>query len=107
MKAEYAANFIMGYESLLLKEWSKEGATVESIEHKYLSSFQMPVPPLSEQQSIIDLISDRMIVFEKLEAQTLNAIKLLQERRTAIISAAVTGKIDVRNWQSPTDKDIQ
>lgn len=28
-------------------------------------------------------------------------ISLLQERRTALISAAVTGKIDVRNWQAP------
>lgn len=29
------------------------------------------------------------------------AIKLLQERRSALISAAVTGKIDVRDWQAP------
>ena len=28
-------------------------------------------------------------------------IQLMQERRTALISAAVTGKIDVRNWQAP------
>ena len=28
-------------------------------------------------------------------------IELMQERRTALISAAVTGKIDVRNWQAP------
>jgi len=31
-----------------------------------------------------------------------DAISLMQERRTALISAAVTGKIDVRHWQSPT-----
>ena len=30
-----------------------------------------------------------------------SAIKLLQERRSALISAAVTGKIDVRGWQPP------
>ena len=28
-------------------------------------------------------------------------ISLMQERRTALISAAVTGKIDVRNWKAP------
>ena len=33
------------------------------------------------------------------------AVSLLQERRTALISAAVTGKIDVRNWQSPNTVD--
>ncbi|MFV0278403.1 MAG: restriction endonuclease subunit S [Parahaliea sp.] len=31
-------------------------------------------------------------------------IDLLQERRSALISAAVTGKIDVRNWQPPADE---
>jgi len=36
-------------------------------------------------------------------------IDFLQERRTALISAAVTGKIDVRNWQAPEEnknKDV-
>ena len=31
------------------------------------------------------------------------AIQLMQERRTALISSAVTGKIDVRNWQHPNE----
>jgi type I restriction enzyme S subunit len=31
---------------------------------------------------------------------------LLQERRTALISAAVTGKIDVRDWDSPKDQEV-
>lgn len=32
---------------------------------------------------------------------TEHAIRLIQERRTVLISAAVTGKIDVRDWQAP------
>jgi type I restriction enzyme S subunit len=40
-------------------------------------------------------------------AKAEQSIKLAKERRTALISAAVTGKIDVRNWQPPTDKNIQ
>ncbi len=35
------------------------------------------------------------------------AIQLMQERRTALISAAVTGKIDVRNWQNPNKNNHQ
>ena len=35
-----------------------------------------------------------------------NMVELLQERRTALISAAVTGKIDVRNWQAPQAASI-
>lgn len=39
--------------------------------------------------------------FENAEVKCSVQITLLQERRTALISAAVTGKIDVRNWQAP------
>lgn len=35
------------------------------------------------------------------------AIRLLQERRTALISAAVTGKIDVRDWVAPNAQDVE
>ena len=52
MNVEYAANFILGYQGPLLLEWSKEGATVESIEHEYLSSSLFPVPPIEEQKII-------------------------------------------------------
>jgi type I restriction enzyme S subunit len=38
---------------------------------------------------------------ESLIKKAVLAIELIQERRTALISAAVTGKIDVRNWQAP------
>jgi type I restriction enzyme S subunit len=46
-----------------------------------------------------------------LERKSDHAIQLLQERQSALISAAVTGKIDVRNWQpvdsSTTDEYLQ
>lgn len=103
MSVEYAANFILGYESSLLLEWSKEGATVESIEQEYLSSGLFPVPPLEEQIKIVESLKEQMKVFQKLEDNAVRGIALLQERRTALISAAVTGKIDVRGWQSPND----
>lgn len=99
MKTEYAANYILGNVTSLLLEWSKEGATVESIEQEYLSGSLMPVPPLEEQVSINKELKERMSIFQDLESQAVKGIILLQERRTALISAAVTGKIDVREWQ--------
>lgn len=101
MIVEYVAQYISGLTPELLLEWSKEGATVESIEHEYLANSLFPVPPLDEQKVIIDTISSQLNRFIKLERQSLRAIELLKERRTALISAAVTGKIDVRNWQAP------
>jgi type I restriction enzyme, S subunit len=101
MDVEYAANYILGNVSSLLLEWSKEGATVESIEQEYLSGSLMPVPPIDEQLVINEDIKKRMIVFQSLEDNAAKGISLLQERRTALISSAVTGKIDVRNWKAP------
>nr|WP_275323439.1 hypothetical protein [Xenorhabdus bovienii] len=41
------------------------------------------------------------------EEQSVKQVALLQERRTALISAAVTGKIDVRNWVAPDSQEIE
>jgi type I restriction enzyme S subunit len=105
LDAEYAANYILGNVSTLLLEWSKEGATVESIEQEYLSGSLVPVPSRQEQSSINQGLKKQMSVFQNLEGQAVKGITLLKERRTALISAAVTGKIDVRNWQASADKN--
>ena len=99
---EYIANLIHGNTVQLLLEWSKEGATVESIEHEYLANSLIPVPSLKEQEEITQVIAKKMKVYAELTEKAELQITLLQERRTALISAAVTGKIDVRNWQAPT-----
>jgi type I restriction enzyme S subunit len=58
----------------------------------------MPVPPEVERQEIVDYLDSMLPGFDSLEAEAERAIELLQERRTALISAAVTGKIDVRQF---------
>lgn len=45
--------------------------------------------------------------FDDLTQKALKQIELLQERRTALISAAVTGKIDVRDWVAPDTQDVE
>ena len=57
---------------------------------------QLPVPPPSAQHFIVDFILNESVSFDALIKQAQSAITLLQERRTALISAAVTGQIDVR-----------
>ena len=59
------------------------------------------VPPNSEQLTIVEYIEGNSITFNDLIKKAEKAIALIQERRTALISAAVTGKIDVRDWQAP------
>ena len=64
-------------------------------------------PPLEEQLNIIDYLDDMLCSYDSIEENASQAIQLLQERRTALISAAVTGKIDVRDWVAPDASDIE
>ena len=60
----------------------------------------IPLPPLAEQREIVSYIVEQVHRFDTLTAEAQRAIDLLQERRTALISAAVTGQIDVRGTRS-------
>ena len=55
------------------------------------------VPPMHEQYQILNVVSEQIARADALVAEADAAIELLQERRTALISAAVTGQIDVRS----------
>ena len=65
-----------------------------------LGQLHMPFPPELEQQQIVSFLQEELVIFDELTAEAQRAITLLQERRTALISAAVTGKIDVRGLVS-------
>ena len=55
---------------------------------------------LTEQNAIVSYLNAEAEKFDALIAKAQQSKELLQERRTALISAAVTGKIDVRDWQA-------
>lgn len=57
----------------------------------------VPVPPPTVQREIVRFLDMSTVAANTLTSEAEHAIALLQERRTALISAAVTGKIDVRN----------
>lgn len=78
------------------------GSTALGIKAERLGYLKQLIPPLNEQQEIVKHIEKCVHQFDSLEKKMRDAISLMQERRTALISAAVTGKIDVRNWQAPT-----
>ena len=59
------------------------------------------VPSREEQEKIVEHIEKNQNEYSKLIDKAQQQIQLMQERRTALISAAVTGKIDVRGWTAP------
>jgi type I restriction enzyme S subunit len=74
----------------------KGGMGVPHLFQEDLNKFFIPLPPVSEQQKIAGLLDHETAKFDALVAEAERGIMLLQERRTALISAAVTGKIDQR-----------
>ncbi|GJA80934.1 restriction modification system DNA specificity domain-containing protein [Aeromonas caviae] len=61
-------------------------------------------PPCAEQEKISIFLLEKLERYETLMTNAQNQIWLLQERRTALISAAVTGKIDLRGWAPPAEE---
>jgi type I restriction enzyme S subunit len=60
-----------------------------------LGDIPCPIPPIEEQEKIASIIDSEEIFYKKLNNHTQYAIEKLQEYKTALISAAVTGKIKV------------
>ena len=80
---------------------------LKRVPSEFLNNFEFALPPLSEQIAITKYLNQYLIKNEYLMNKAQSAIQLMQERRTALISAAVTGKIDVRNWQNPTEAKME
>jgi len=72
------------------------GAAVRGINIFDLKRARIPVPPSEERSAIADYVRASLSGIESLSAEAERAIALLKERRAALISAAVTGRIDVR-----------
>jgi len=68
-----------------------------------LKKLKVALPTLAEQSRIIEYLQSKINKLNSISDRAQAAIGLMQERRTALISAAVTGKIDVRNWQPSHD----
>ena len=72
------------------------GATISTIGMDDVRSLSCAVPPFAEQEAIVSYLSSAKAQIDRMIAKVETAIERLQEYRTALITAAVTGKIDVR-----------
>jgi len=80
------------YERGLIPEHMQASFRIED-----LYGYRIAVPPIDEQRAIRELLDRETAAFDTLTIEAQRGIELLQERRSALISAAVTGKIDVRH----------
>ena len=120
MYVDMDIDFLVSYSCVTLKtnkailsgmhlfHYMKSDAFRQNVEHKVntntqgnvgikdLQSVKIAVPPIDEQDIIVAFLNSEAEKFNSLQAESERAITLLQEHRTALISAAVTGQIDVR-----------
>lgn len=75
------------------------GANQAALNCDLIAQFKIPVPPLDEQESLIGNLESELSTIDGLLSEVDTSIGYLNEHRTALISAAVTGKIDVRNYK--------
>jgi len=76
---------------------AQNGAAREGLNFVQIGEMTIALPPADEQVAICSLLDIESAKFDTLTTEAQHAIDLLQERRTALISAAVTGQIDVRS----------
>jgi type I restriction enzyme S subunit len=95
MTDEYLWVALTGFYSVLRYISDGEGSTKGALTCEQLNRFRLPVPPFDEQTSIVKAYLDRIQAIDGLKAHANEHIARLREYRSSLISAAVTGQIDI------------
>ncbi|MFT5328932.1 MAG: type I restriction enzyme S subunit [Parasphingorhabdus sp.] len=90
----YLARFIEGYQRELLSIWSKEGATVESLDADEMASTEIAVPPLPQQALILQFLDSELAVVDTLIEAKQKLLGLLAEKRRTLVAEAVMRGLD-------------
>jgi len=88
-------------------ELTMVGSTFKRINVDDIRNFNLAMPPVEEQIQIVEHLEKILSKYDQIIYGAQQSIELMQERRTALISAAVTGKIDVRNWQTKAVQSME
>jgi len=83
------------------------GATIKTIGMDNVRGLKSTFPPIEEQRNLIDWAFKKIEKIKSSINKVEDMLSLLQERRTTLISAAVTGKIDVRDWVAPDTQNVE
>lgn len=73
----------------------QNGSTIRTIGMGDLKAFRIPLPPIAEQSRIVEHLDEKTREIDLLIAEARRCIELARERRAALITATVTGQIDV------------
>lgn len=84
------------YSTKLTERSIKQSTGIQNLDQSSYFNEIAAIPPLNEQISIAKYLARKLTIIDETSTASVRAISVLRERRSALISAAVTGKIDVR-----------
>lgn len=96
VQAEYLKFYLSSNHAENYWSLAQQGATFNEVSIANVRELSVPLPPFAEQHQIADYLAVRTELVDRLISKVNEAIDRLKEYRTALISAAVTGQIDVR-----------
>lgn len=103
----FVINFMRSkpFQTAIELNWSY--GTQQNIGMGVIGNLHIARPPVREAIDIATYLRAKCSKFDELIDIAMMQISIMQERRTALISAAVTGKIDVRDWVAPDMQDVE
>jgi len=97
VNSRFLAWMLRGCDSALFALIEESGHGTRVLRTDLWTKAQFPLPPSDEQAAIADFLDNETVKLDGIASQAAIAIDRLREYRSALISATVTGKIDVRN----------
>jgi type I restriction enzyme S subunit len=98
LSADFAFKWLQAYRAEIVA--LGVGGGQPNISQDLVKSIYMPIPPIDEQRAINERVDGQIRHIEDLKWKTAVAIRLVKERRSALVTAAVTGQIDVSTYKS-------
>lgn len=90
----FSDSFLVAFENKI--DFTGQQPNISPID---IGDIKIPVPPMEEQIAIAEFLNSLAKKYDELSNEAERSINALKERRSALISAAVTGQIDVRNYK--------
>lgn len=102
-----SAFYVIAWNSAYVREQLERRANTTNGTYKIsgedIRRVMLSLPPVDEQKAIVNAVERQLSKFSKMIEAADSLFTTLQERRIALISAAVSGKIDVRNWEAKAE----
>ena len=101
LDSDFLQLYLTGVKARILELVDSSAHGTKVLDTDSLARLELPLPPSDEQETLVERTDKKLSQINRIMANSETAIELLRERRSAVISAAVTGTIDVRDWTPP------